>query len=191
MVSLTNPIENSNIISRFKDYVEANANAETVWASNVRPSYDGHTFSTGHFAGNKGQSATVSEVDTGVIDYAGVYNTCVDQTRRFTNIRKMRARLNKTGGGGNRESGPGGTSPGIIYDSTQVARLHPNYTQSFSHSGRTPGSAGSVIDDGAMENFFYDLRERWKAYRNNAATIQEDVCHASCHASCHGSRGRR
>jgi hypothetical protein len=187
MATLTSPIESQNIIDRFADYVTATANSGIVWGTNALPFAE---MPSENFGGTTaGRSIGISGSATGTLITASViYNTLVNETATYTNIRNLRAILFIDGEGGNTGSR---TNAGIIFDQTAVAHLNTTYRQSIG----TPSNEGVERDRNittlSLESFFITLRSSYITSRNNTATIQVNVCHASCHSSCHGSRGRR
>lgn len=190
MASLNNPINPQNIVDRFSDYVTATANSGISWGTNAYPFGE---FDGGYFGGDtngRGISVNGGSI-AGIgqnISAAGIYNTLVNETASYTNIRNLRALLFVDGGGGN--TGSRG-SPGYIYDGTAVAHMNGNYRQGIGSPGGSDLSAGNNITAGGLEGFFDTLRATYNAYRGSTVQVQINVCHASCHSSCHGSRGRR
>lgn len=184
-------INATNIINRFAEYVQASANADIVWGTNVLPS----ELPASYFGGDTGGKA----IDTGTINTDGVvngsaviadkvWNALINETTRFTRIRNLRAVLFVDGDGGN--TGSRGT-PGIVYDDTQMAHLSNAYDQTLNTPNRADIYQGNLITAAGLETFFASLQTQYLVARANTAYIEYHVCHASCHSSCHGSRGRR
>jgi len=195
MATLTNPVEDQNIVDRYADYVVATANSGIVWGTNANPTHSDGTevIPDSAFGGStSGKSIGInggSLKDNGeLITASGIYNTLLNETYNYSRIRKVRAVLNVTGGGGNTGSRP---SPGIIYDSTNVAHMSDSYRVGLGTPSNNGVSSSSIIDDNGLEQFFATLRTSYNTARETTHTYQTDVCHASCHSSCHGSRGRR
>ncbi len=127
-----------------------------------------------------------SQGDT--ITAADIRTTLETETALYTNVRKQRAILNVTGGGGNTGSRP---SAGVVFDQTQIAHLRTSVRQSLGSIASTDITSGDVVDDTNLETYFGRISSAYSTQANNVVTDQVDVCHASCHSSCHGSRGRR
>jgi hypothetical protein len=190
MASLNNPINSQNIVDRFADYVTATANSGISWGTNAYPfgEFDGNQF--GGSTGGRGigvDGNSIGAVGT-TITAANIYNTLVNETATYTNIRNLRALLFVDGGGGNTGSRP---SPGYVYDSTAVAHMNTGYRQGIGSPSASDVSAGNSSTSAGLEQFFNNLRDSYNSARGNTTTIQVNVCHASCHSSCHSSRGRR
>jgi hypothetical protein len=202
MAVLNNPVQGSNMVERFNDFVAATANANIVWGTNSKPfdefpdsDLGGTTSGRGTVSGNLGL--------TGQVTASTILDAFATATGSYTRIRLLRARLNVTGGGGNNGSRP---TPGIIFDDTRVTHMSSSYDQNVGFisegGGVFPGTiisraslqGGAVIGDGSFINlsgYFVECRERYRELRNNTTTITVNVCHASCHSSCHSSRTRR
>jgi hypothetical protein len=189
MAQLTNPIVSQNIVDRFADYVVSTANSGISWGTNAKPFSE---MSSDFFGGTTaGRGIAINGNSVGApgtnITASGIYNTLLNETIGYSNIRLMRALLFVTGGGGNTGSRP---TQGYIYDSTAVAHLSTNYRQGLSPNASNV-SFGNTITAGGLEQLFDNMRAAYNSARSSTATIQVDVCHASCHSSCHSSRGRR
>jgi hypothetical protein len=193
MATLDNPINPQNIVNRYSDFVTATANAGISWGNNAMPFAE---MDVNQFGGDTGGRAigitgnSIAEVGT-VITATNIFDTLVNETALYTNIRNLRAILNVEGGGGNTGSRP---NAGVIYDGTAVAYLNTDYRQPPPTMGiplRSGVTAGEEINSANLETVFTDLRTNYNLMRANTQTIQTNVCHASCHSSCHGSRGRR
>ena len=133
---------------------------------------------TGVDIASQGDTITESDIRT----------TLETETALYTNVRKQRAILNVTGGGGNTGSRP---SAGVVFDQTQIAHLRTSVRQSLGSIASTDITTGDVVDDTNLETYFGRISSAYSTQANNVVTDQVDVCHASCHSSCHGSRGRR
>ena len=133
---------------------------------------------TGVDIASQGDTITASDIRT----------TLETETALYTNVRKQRAILNVTGGGGNTGSRP---SAGVVFDQTQIAHLRTSVRQSLGSIASTDITTGDVVDDTNLETYFGRISSAYSTQANNVVTDQVDVCHASCHSSCHGSRGRR
>lgn len=199
MATLTNPIRAQNIVDRFADYVVATANSGIVWFTNGPgvfqepfPEFNEALLSssTGKAISITGASITPAN---GRITASNIYNTLVAETNRYTNIRRVRARLFITTGGGNATR-----AATDARDITAVAHLAGTAYQGDISSPALGGAppnggvaSGQVIRDENLETFFNTLRTRYTSIRDTAVDISVSVCHSSCHSSCHGSRGRR
>lgn len=188
MATLNNPVGTQNIVDRFADYVVATANSGIVWGTNAKPFGE---FDSAYFGGDtngRGIGINGNNINASPITASTIYNTLVSETNAYTRIRKLQAKLNVTGGGGNTGSRP---TAGIVYDQTNVANMNTNYLQSVGSPANGGVASGQTISSGNLETFFNTLRTEYTNKRNTTVTIQVDVCHASCHSSCHSSRGRR
>lgn len=196
MATLTNPVEEQNIVNRFADYVVSDANGSITWGTNANPTYTDGTVivDDSYFGGDtsgKGIGINGASIQTGStdpIDGNKIYSTLVAETNAYTRIRNLRAILNVTGDGGNTGSRP---TPGVVYDQTNKANMSTSYLQDIGSPANGGVANGEVIDDADLEALFTNLRASYQAKRDTSVTIQTDVCHASCHSNCHGSRGRR
>lgn len=190
MATLTNPIQPQNIVDRFADYVTATAASGITWGTNSVPFGE---FPTNFFGGTTGgrpigiSGGNIGSAG-GAITASNIYNVLVNETAAYTSIRLLRALLFVDGGGGNTGSRP---TPGYIYDATAVAYMNGDYLQSVGSPDSAGVTAGNAISAGGLESFFNNLTSTYNITRNNTATVQINVCHASCHNSCHSSRGRR
>jgi hypothetical protein len=198
MTTLNNPIESQNLIDRFADFVTTVVNGSAtntpadniIWAADTKPfaDFDGNLL-TGNLAdpitlsigaNNLGGSGAVINANT-------INRVLLGQLAIYTNVRKLRAILNVTGGGGNTGSRP---TAGYVYDVTAAAYFATAYRQSIG-AGASDVVSGSIATAAGLETFFDNLRTSYNSARGNTVTLQVNVCHASCHSSCHGSRGRR
>ena len=193
MATLTNPVEDQNIVNRFADYVPPAANTGITWGTNAHP------FSHGdwppYFGGSTGGRGLgisgASLKNSGELITGGGLEAAIEnETFNYSSIRSLRARHNITGGGGNTGSQP---TPGIIYDATAIAYMSTAYRQSSVYNGSIVLGSGSytTIDDSHLEQKFSQLRDLYNAARGTTTTVTLNTCHASCHSSCHSSRGRR
>jgi len=188
MATLTNNIEEQNIVDRFADYVVANANSGISWGTNNAPFAE---FSTAYFGGTtSGKSIGISgaNIFASPITASTIYNALVAETNTYTRIRNLRALLFVEGAGGNTGTRP---TPGYVYDATAVANMNTGYLQSVGSPSNAGVASGQLIIASNLESFFYNLYIAYVNARANTVTIQINVCHASCHSSCHGSRSRR
>lgn len=187
MASLNNPVNAQNIIDRFADYVVATANAGIVWGTNARPFQE---FPPTVFGGDGGRAIAINgtNITADPINAGKIYDTLLNETYNYTRIRKLQAKLNVTGGGGNTGSRP---TAGVVYDQTNVANMSTAYLQGLGLPDLNNVKAGQNISSTNLENLFNTLRAAYQGKRDTVYTIQVDVCHASCHSSCHSSRGRR
>jgi hypothetical protein len=202
MASLNNPVGSSNLVQRFNDFVAATANANIEWGTDSKPfdempnsSFGGSTSGMGDTTGNLNL--------TGEITASTLVSAFTNATKRYTRIRRLRARLNVLGDGGNRGTRP---TKGIVYDETAVAHLNSSYEQNPGYIAESGVISGELISRAnfqggavfvppstalAYTGFFNECRAKYETLRQNRATITIDVCHASCHSSCHSSRIRR
>jgi hypothetical protein len=194
MASLNDPINVTDIIARYQDFVTAAAdNQLPIWGTDAVPFSQ---MPTSYFAGTTTQPVNLIELDSAdlvpspdIIDGSDVHNALLTETNKYTNIRQMRAILNVTGGGGNRGSY---SSPGVIYDQTRLAYMSSSYRQSLSSvAGSNVIATGYIISRSDLETYMQGLENAFLAARNNVQTVTINICHSSCHSSCHGSRGRR
>jgi len=190
MATLNNPINPQNIVDRFADYVVSTANAGIVWGTDVSPFVEFNTAEFGGTTSGKAIGISGSNINAvgDTITATNIYNTLVNETATFSNIRNLRALLFVEGGGGNTGSRP---TPGYVYDNTQVAYLNSSYLQSVGSPSASDVSSGNSVTSSGLETFFVNLQSAYNTTRAATATIQVNVCHASCHSSCHSSRGRR
>jgi len=189
MATLTNPVEEQNIVNRFADYVPPAANTGISYGTNSMPfSEMSFAFMGGTTSGRTMQVTGNSIKNNGqLIDASGIQDALEQEVVEFTRIRNLNALLNVTGTGGNTGTRP---TAGIITNVTGIAFLNPSYQISL-QARSVNLQTGQIIDDAVLEQKFADLRNQYNAARGTTATIQVDVCHASCHSSCHSSRGRR
>lgn len=190
MATLTNPIRAQNIVDRFADFVVASGNSSIVWGTNALPFSEMPSSNFGGTTAGKPIGTTGSNItpSNNQITAATIYNRLVLETNSYTRIRRLRAILFVTGAGGNIGSRP---TPGIIFDQTRKSNLNTSYLQNIGSPNNAGVVSGQAITTSNLESFFSNLRSAYESARDNTATIQVNVCHASCHSSCHASRGRR
>jgi hypothetical protein len=187
---LTDNINAQNVVNRFADYVRATANAGISWGTNSYP-FGEFSANAGIFGGDtngKGIEISGGNINSNNINAQTVYNVLIEETRRYTRIRLLRAVLFVDGGGGNTGSRP---TPGVVYDGTAVAHLNANYQAGSLSAGRDDVFANNVMRRQGTANMFSNMRAAYQAIRGQSIYSQVNVCHASCHSNCHGSRGRR
>lgn len=196
MATLTNPIEEGNLASRFQDYVVADANAGIVWGTNANPTHSDGTVvvadaSFGGSTAGRASTITGNSIKNGSekITAANITAAVRAETAAYLSIRNLRARLNVTGAGGNTGTRP---TAGIVFDETKKAYMSSAYLP-IGSVGAVSGEpvANTPVSVSGLQSYFTNLRTRYRAVRDSTVTITKDVCHASCHSSCHGSRGRR
>ena len=189
MATLTNPVEEQNVVNRFADYVPPAANTGISYGTNsIPPNGMASSFFGGSTSGRSiGISGASIKNNGELIDASGIQDILEAETVQYSAIRSLRATRTVTGGGGN--TGSQG-SPGIINDNTGIAYMNSSYAQSLP-ARNVSISTGQIIDDGVLEQKFADLRAQYNTNRANTIPINVNICHASCHSSCHGSRGRR
>jgi hypothetical protein len=167
------PVNPNNLVARFNDYVAATANSNISWGSNAAPfsewSYLGANIFGGSTSGMGNQTGDLGL--GGVITAQDIVSKFSAATASYTRIRKLRARLNVTGPGGNLPGGPASLDqpiygppdefgnatvvgiipgikpprtdgPGIVIDETQVANLSTSYLQ----------SVGAIDSSGIQKN---------------------------------------
>jgi hypothetical protein len=190
MATLTNPVRSQNIVDRFADYVTATANAGIVWGTNALPFPEMPSTNFGGTTSGRGITVNGSSITpTGSrITASNIYDTLVNETATYTNIRNLRALLFVEGNGGNTGIRP---NAGFVFDQTAVSHLNVNYRQNIGSPANSGVASNQTISVSNLENFFNNLRTAYNNARATTATIQVNVCHASCHNSCHSSRGRR
>lgn len=214
MAALTNPVNERNVISRFKDYTYPNWQGVT-WGTNNVPVYaPGTPYATvvipatamgGPNTEDPGQGAFIGDGSPGlVINAYNIFNYLNFFTYEYCKIRNIRAVLFVNGLGGNLGNYP---TPGEVYDVTAVANFGNRSTQAAAAataaaagnaSGKsstagvvnyvTPVSGGvaanQVISAGEMEAFMARCRSAYVAFARNQ-TYRYDT--TVCHASCHSS----
>ena len=193
MASLTNPIEEVNLASRFADYVVASANSTISWGTNAKPSYQGtQVVPSNRFGGPTSGRAAVpgSAITAGTSKITASTLTTLfrNETQAYLYIRKLRAKLNVVGAGGNTGTRP---TAGIVYDVTAKAYLSPTYFPITLGNIAGNPTSGTPVTVTGLQTYFTNLQARYIAVRDDTKTYTGQVCHASCHSSCHSSRGRR
>ena len=209
MAELTNPVNERNIIARFKDYTYA-AWQGVTWGTNNLPVYapgTGHAVTVipasamrGPNTSNPGADSFIGKPDGNItgsgepIIASRIYDYLNYFTYEYTFVRNIRALLTVTGDGGSQ-----GTQPiaGNVYDVTAVAYFSNRATQ----AGRVGDyvapavgavAGGQVISAAQLEAFLDRCRSSYTNFaRNQTYLYNPIICHASCHSSCHASRGRR
>ena len=189
MATLTNPVEEQNVVNRFADYVPPAANTGISYGTNSIPPNGMASSYFGGTTGGRGIGVSGASIKNNgeLIDASGIQDILEAETVQYSAIRSLRATRTVTGGGGN--TGSQG-SPGIINDNTGIAYMNTSYAQSLP-ARNISISTGQIIDDAVLEQKFNDLRNQYNSNRNNTTTVNVNICHASCHSSCHSSRGRR
>ena len=188
MATLTDPVRKQNIVDRFEDYVPADANGSIVWASNNEPFSEAPASWWGGNTSGLAISIVGGSITGSTITASTIRDVLLAETQRYTHIRKLRARLNVTGGGGNTGSRP---TAGIVFDQTQVSYLDTGARQTLGTVANGGVATDSLVSVSNLQQFFTNLRTEYRAKRDTTITRTHDVCHASCHSSCHSSRGRR
>ena len=157
---------------------------------------------------NEGIPDTLAESQFGAagsIISSNIGSILLEHTRKYLKIRKITAKLNVTGDGGNVGSRP---TAGIIFNETKKASLNMGAQLDILASTYGPDPFGFYVPQGFVDatglydgdridndnivRFIQRLQAKYIGARDLIPyTRQVDVCHASCHSSCHGSRGRR
>jgi len=194
MAALTNPIEETNLASRFADYVAAAANDSISWGTNAFPAYGGteRVVPADQFGGPTSGRASLpgSAITAGTSKITASTLTTLfrNETQAYLYIRKLRAILNVTGGGGNTGTRP---TAGVVYNTTAKAYLAPAYFPFTLGAITGNPTSGTPVTVSGLQTYFTNLQARYIEVRDITVTYQANVCHASCHSSCHSSRGRR
>ena len=107
MVSLTNPVEEQNVVNRFADYVPPTANAGISYGTNNVPFSQ---FSTAFFGGTTsgraiGVNGNSIKNNGELIDASGIQDVLEAEVVSYSSIRNLNALLNVTGAGGNTDIG--------------------------------------------------------------------------------------
>lgn len=192
MATLTNPVSPQNIVDRFADFVRATANSGIIYHTGNKPfpEFDGALLgpSDGKLIEITGATISVSVGGAPPLVTANtIYNALVAETNRYTRIRNLHARLLITTGAGNATR-----SANDARDLTNVAHMAGTSRQGDIGSPANAGVAATqLIDDAALESFFFNLRAAYNTVRGTSTPVDVSVCHSSCHSSCHTSRGRR
>src|SRR5210317_2214435 len=126
----------------------------------------------------------ITGVDIGetgdTITASSIRSTLETETALYTNVRRQRAILNVTGGGGNTGSRP---TAGIVFDQTQVSHLPAADRQTLGAVAVGGVTTDSLVSASNLEAYFTALRTEYRAKRDTTTTKTQDVCHASCHSS--------
>lgn len=200
MATLTNPINKSNILSRFDDYVTNTANSGISWGTNSIPRYTGtagpavDAMDSSRFGGSTSGRARVVGTDSlsNPIGASNIYANLLNETNSFSNIRNTRAKLNITSSGFSPYNTGTYDTPGVIYDQTAVAYLNTGYISNAQSVDNGGVAAGNTVSTTSLETLFDNLRALYNSKRANTIEITKNICHASCHTSCHTSgRSRR
>jgi hypothetical protein len=189
---LTDPISAQNVVNRFADYVRGAANSGISWGTNSYPFGEFGAIAFVFGGDTNGKPIEINGNNLGGVGALAVaqttYNVLIEETRRYTRIRLMRAVLFVAGGGGNTGTRP---TPGVVYDNTAVGHLNSNYQAGSLSADRNNVFAGNIMTRGGTAAMFNNMRAAYQAVRNSSIYFQVDVCHASCHSNCHSSRSRR
>lgn len=178
MANLTNPIEETNLLSRFEDYVKATANNGLVWGSDNKPFAEFPDSELGGSAAGKQTETTPAQLDQNPISAAQVFNALLEETRRFTQVRKLRAIKTVSGNQGY-----------TAFDQTEKANMSEAYRLAVPVTQDL--QSGALIEAATIEAQLEKFRQAYLTAQDNVITRNIVVCHASCHSNCHGSRSRR
>ena len=187
-MAISDPISKSGIVNRFDDLVRDVANASIVWGTNSKPFTEMPNNRYGGTTSGASSNISASSITDTVVTASTIRSVLETEARKYTNIRKQRARLNVTGPGGNTGSRP---TAGVIFDQTKVAHLDTGNRANLSSISSSGVQSGDVISDSTLETYLNRIKTAYNTVRNSSVTDEISVCHASCHSSCHGSRGRR
>jgi hypothetical protein len=188
---LTTKVTASNLYNYFSSYVRDTSNANIVWGTNNLPFPEMPVDTFGGSTSGKNLINKLQPVKGDKINALTIYTQLLELTTHYTTNRKLRAKLNITGDGGNAPAGPKGPSGGIIFDDTQKANLSVLYEVNVGVTNENILSK-KLISKNNIDILFAAMRTSYNSvYRNNTVTLTINVCHASCHSSCHGSRIRR
>lgn len=180
-MALNNPINSADLLREWGTFVSDVANSGIVWGTNNKPFSEMPTSTFGGTTSGPSVSITgdnIGQIET-VIQAEPIVNSLIAETRLFTNVKNLRARLEIIGNVG-----------GITFDQTRKAHMNTSYRTSPSINN-TNIFTGQRITDAGLTQFFTNCRTAYTNARDNATTITIQICHASCHSSCHSSRGRR
>ena len=180
-MALNNPINASDLLREWGTFVSDVANSGIVWGTNNKPFSE---MPTSTFGGTtSGPSVSIDGDDIGpietIIQAQPIVDSLIAETRLFTNVKNLRARLQVTGNQGS-----------VTFDQTRKAHMNTSYRTSPSINN-TNIFSGQRITDAGLTSFFTNCRTAYTTARDNVTTITTSICHASCHSNCHGSRGRR
>lgn len=179
MASIQNPVNRQNVIDRFRDWVTNYVNSGIVWGSNNWP--HGYVDLSGYFGGTTGGLAdnlSTGNFPSTRVTAAEVYIALEDVTFQMTRMRYGRFRVVRSG------------DNAVLFDSTNYTHFNANYRGGLAIIRNRP-AGGNRISVGAIEDYFYSLRQSFENIRNSVVFVENVVCHSSCHVSCHASRGRR
>jgi hypothetical protein len=189
---LTNPVTTTNIASTFFSDNFASVSA-TYYSANKPFSDFDDTANGGVILGPQRLSNVLSDVGTGVITGATIYNNLLSATTLYTNYREIIPKRGVT------------VTDTRLNPSTRPTSF-TNYDQGLA---AMPGTTtyrrpSSVVSDLASNNLtgtiylenlnslMTSLYNAWDTLSTTGVpTITVTVCHSSCHGSCHGSRSRR
>lgn len=191
-MELSSPVRQRNIIDSFRTVVEGKANELIVWSTSNKPfdEFPGSYLSSG------GVSRTNNLVSpsTAVINASVIYNTLISETNEYVHLRNLRAIRHVTASGGPAAYNSFDQTAKTAFSRAHLASI--NNLKNIANPDSTFGVArnqtiriGSI--DQGLNAFFQNLKTKYEAVRDDAVTIQIDVCHNSCHNSCHSSRSRR
>lgn len=213
MVTLTNPIEDDNLMLRLQDFVTLGAaNIGIVWGTTTYPTWPtqqvpptGINVSVvdpalnawgGTTAGFPATPQGASIGGTGAtINANTIFTVCRQATGLVAAIRNVRAQLTITSSGGAPyNAGPGPyNQAGLVYDQTRVGYLQfvAPYTQTVPAATAAPASnygltTGSLIRDGVGAEV--GLEDFFAALQTAYNTLRANTYTFSrsiCHASCH------
>jgi len=214
-MSLTNPINKSNLVGRFNQLVTAEINANINYASNLKPFPEApNSWFGGTISGFSDISPSIVDTATPEVTASALFSAFFDWTRQMTRIRNARMRLAVTTSGGAPYNTPvpgsprtGPAAPAYAEDVTGITFLSSVYQQTLPSVSASDVAATNFITrnglDGTLspnpnfggavlsQGLFQNLRVAWEQRRSNTVTLTTEVCHASCHSSCHTARGRR
>jgi len=210
MALLTDPINERNVISRYKDYMYP-AWQGVAWGTNNSPIYaEGTYYQTqvipfsafrGSTFDNPGADAFIGKLD-GTIANPGEGPITAERIHAYLNfftythcyVRRIRALLTITGDGGNTGNYP---YAGNVYDVTAIGYMNfldTQFPNVFDYVTPVSGgvAANQVVSALELQYFMERCLQAYNNFaRNQTYVYQPIICHASCHASCHSSRGRR
>lgn len=177
MATLTNPINQQNIVDRFRDYVTVAANSGIVWGTDVLPFPE---MPIGHFAGTTaGKTVAIDSANLGTLITLTLLRDVLftEGTIPYSNIRNLRAiKTFQTG-----------ASVGVIYDTTAVANTVYDATVA---EPATPDPG--LITMTGTEAYFDRLKAAYLDARNSTPIeVTIATCHSNHSNTCHSSRSRR
>ena len=209
MALLTDPVNERNVISRYKDFMYT-AWQGVAWGTNNVPIYAvGTPYATevitrasmgGSTFDNPGDFAFIGKLDGTIADPGSLITA--ERIHTYLNyftfehckVRKLRVLLTITGTGGNTGNYP---DPGNVYDVTAIAHLNfrafqPGLNVDYVTPASGGVAGGQVISALELQYFMERCLQAYNNFaRNQTYIFNPIICHASCHSSCHGSRGRR